>query len=81
RAYEALKVGRIMGILVPTANQVIETLKAMEKLPFIDIEVSELLLRKYKTVPDRFRPEDRMPAHTAYLIFARKIGGEEDGRT
>ena len=73
KAYSALKPGKFLGILVPTANQVIETLKALESMPFIDLEVSEILLRKYKTVPERFRPEDRMPAHTAYLIFARKI--------
>ncbi len=73
KAYSALKPGRFLGILVPTANQVIETLKVLEGMPFIDLEVSEILLRKYKTVPERFRPEDRMPAHTAYLIFARKM--------
>ncbi len=77
KAYTALKAGRFLGILVPTANQVIETLKGLESLPFIDVEVSEILLRKYKTVPERFRPEDRMPAHTAYLIFARKVGEGE----
>jgi len=73
KAYSALKTGRFLGILVPTANQVIETLKALKELPFMDVEVCEILLRKYKTVPERFRPEDRMPAHTAYLIFARKL--------
>jgi tRNA (adenine57-N1/adenine58-N1)-methyltransferase len=73
RAYEALKDGNMLGVLVPTVNQVIEVLKKLEELPFIDIEVSEILLRKYKLVPERFRPEDRMSAHTAYLIFARKI--------
>ncbi|WP_456457167.1 tRNA (adenine-N1)-methyltransferase [Thermovibrio sp.] len=73
KAYEALKTGRFLGILVPTANQVIETLKALKTMPFNDVEVCEILLRKYKTVPERFRPEDRMPAHTAYLIFARKL--------
>lgn len=76
KAYGALKTGRFLGILVPTANQVIQTLKKIEEMPFIDLEVLEILLRKYKTVPDRFRPEDRMPAHTAYLIFARKIPQE-----
>ncbi|WP_456342617.1 tRNA (adenine-N1)-methyltransferase [Thermovibrio sp.] len=75
KAYEALKTGRFLGILVPTANQVIETLRKLKTLPFMDVEVCEILLRKYKTVPERFRPEDRMPAHTAYLIFARKIPG------
>ncbi len=74
-AYKALKPGNTIGILVPTANQVIDTLKIIEKLPFLDIEVSELLLRKYKIVPERFRPEDRMVAHTAYLMFAKKADG------
>ncbi|MEO2068827.1 MAG: tRNA (adenine-N1)-methyltransferase [Desulfurobacteriaceae bacterium] len=76
KAYEALKDGNMIGILVPTVNQIIEVLKKLEKLPFIDIEVSEILLRKYKLVPERLRPEDRMPAHTAYLIFARKLPKE-----
>ena len=72
-AYNALKKGRMLGILVPTVNQIIETLKKLEELSFIDIEVLEILLRHYKTVPERLRPEDRMPAHTAFLIFARKV--------
>jgi tRNA (adenine57-N1/adenine58-N1)-methyltransferase len=42
------------------------------------IEVEELLLRKYKPVPQRLRPEDRMVAHTGYLIFARKLELDED---
>ncbi|WP_163328158.1 tRNA (adenine-N1)-methyltransferase [Desulfurobacterium thermolithotrophum] len=75
KAYKALKTGNMLGILVPTVNQVIEVLKKIEKFPFIDVEISEILLRKYKTVPERLRPEDRMPAHTAYLIFARKLPG------
>ncbi len=73
KAYRALKTGHFIGILVPTVNQVIETLKKLKELPFMDVEVCEILLRKYKTVPERLRPEDRMPAHTAYLIFARKL--------
>jgi tRNA (adenine57-N1/adenine58-N1)-methyltransferase len=76
KAYRALKTGNMLGILVPTVNQVIEVLKKLEELPFMDIEVSEILLRKYKIVPERLRPEDRMPAHTAYLIFARKLPEE-----
>ncbi|WP_457568729.1 tRNA (adenine-N1)-methyltransferase [Desulfurobacterium sp.] len=72
-AYNALKSGRMLGILVPTVNQIIKTLEMLENMSFIDIEVLEILLRHYKTVPERLRPEDRMPAHTAFLIFARKI--------
>ncbi|WP_457569006.1 tRNA (adenine-N1)-methyltransferase [Desulfurobacterium sp.] len=72
-AYRALKKGRMLGILVPTVNQIIKTLEKLEEMPFIDVEVLEILLRHYKTVPERLRPEDRMPAHTAFLIFARKV--------
>jgi len=73
RVVPSLKVGGVLGLLLPTTNQVVESLKKVKELPLIDIEVCEILLRKYKTVPERFRPEDRMPAHTAYLLFARKI--------
>ncbi len=72
-AWEALKPGYPIGILVPTTNQISQCLKEMQRLPFVGIEVVELFLRKYKTNPDRIRPEDRMVAHTGYLIFARKV--------
>ena len=74
QAYEVLAQGGFFGSLVPTANQVIELLAALESHGgFAEIEVEELSLRPYKPVPDRFRPADRMVAHTAYLIFARKV--------
>jgi tRNA (adenine57-N1/adenine58-N1)-methyltransferase len=31
------------------------------------------MLRYYKTVSERFRPTDRMVAHTGYLAFARPM--------
>jgi tRNA (adenine57-N1/adenine58-N1)-methyltransferase len=61
-----------LGIIVPTANQIIETLRALSD-GFGDVEVLELMLRRYKTIPERVRPEDRMVAHTGFLIFARKL--------
>jgi len=61
-----------LGIIVPTTNQIVETLHALNE-GFGDIEVLELLLRRYKTIPERVRPEDRMVAHTGFLIFARKL--------
>ncbi|MCS7198214.1 MAG: tRNA (adenine-N1)-methyltransferase [Candidatus Bipolaricaulota bacterium] len=71
-AVTALASGGTLVILVPTTNQVSETLRALPALPLIDLEVVELLLRHYKPNPERLRPEDRMVAHTAFLIFARK---------
>ncbi len=67
----AVKPGGFFGTLVPTANQVIETLLGLQRLAFGAVEVEETLLRPYKPVPGRLRPEDRMVAHTGYLIFAR----------
>ena len=72
-AWEALKGGCVLGILVPTTNQITESLRFLEKNLFKDIEIIEILLRRYKTVAERLRPEDRMIAHTGYLIFARKV--------
>jgi tRNA (adenine57-N1/adenine58-N1)-methyltransferase len=70
---QALRGGGFFATLVPTMNQVIPTLQALEQAPFGLLEVEELLLRPYKPVSSRVRPADRMVAHTGYLIFARKI--------
>ena len=72
KVWTFLKASASLGIIVPTTNQVSETLRALQPL-FGDVEVLEILLRKYKTVADRLRPDDRMVAHTGYLIFGRKV--------
>ena len=69
----ALRPGGFFAGLVPTANQVSTLLSALEKRAFADLAVEELLLRRYKAVPERLRPEDEMVAHTGYLIFARQV--------
>ncbi len=74
----ALRPGGFFASLVPTTNQVTALLVALEKNSFADIAVEELLLRSYKPVPDRLRPEDSMAAHTGYLIFARSIADSVD---
>ncbi len=71
--YDALKPGAHLCILVPTTNQVS---KVLQGLLFYDIwttEVAETLLRDWKQVPGRLRPEDRMIGHTGFLIFGRKL--------
>jgi len=72
-AWDALKPGHPLGILVPTTNQVSHTLTQLLSLPFKDVEVLEVLVRRYKPNPERLRPEDRMVAHTGFLIFAKKV--------
>jgi len=78
QAHAALRPSGFFASLVPTTNQVSELLSVLEKQGFADINVEELLLRRYKPVPDRLRPEDTMTAHTGYLIFARAIAPTVD---
>ena len=70
-AVKAVKPGAMFGFLVPTVDQVSKLLMGLEKGPFADIEVCEILMRNWKPVADRLRPEDRMNAHTGFLIFCR----------
>jgi tRNA (adenine57-N1/adenine58-N1)-methyltransferase len=67
----AVTPGATCGFLLPTANQVSDLLRGLEAGPFTEIEALEILVRRYKCVPDRLRPEDRMVAHTGFLVFAR----------
>ncbi len=73
QARNALKLGGFFGCILPTANQVSRLLIALRQNDFAFIDVCEILLRYYKAEPDRFRPVDRMVAHTGYLIFARPV--------
>lgn len=72
QAAAAVVPGAPLGFLLPTTNQVSDLVAGLDKGPFEEIEVIELMLRRYKPVSDRLRPFDRMVAHTGYLIFCRK---------
>jgi len=68
---DAVIPGAMCGFLLPTVNQVSDLLRGLEDGPFADLEVLEILVRRWKPVADRLRPEDRMVAHTGFLVFAR----------
>jgi tRNA (adenine57-N1/adenine58-N1)-methyltransferase len=70
---DSLKSGGYFGTILPTTNQVIKTLVELRRKKFAFTDVCEILLRYYKAESDRFRPTDRMVAHTGYLVFSRKI--------
>lgn len=77
----ALKPGGFFGGILPTANQVEKLLRALKENGFSFTEVCEILIRYYRTDPDRFRPADRMVGHTGFLIFSRSLnymGGDEE---
>ncbi len=73
KAHAALRPGSFFAALVPTTNQVSQLLAELEKGGFADIAVEEILVRKYKPVPDRLRPDDSMVGHTGFLISARPV--------
>jgi tRNA (adenine57-N1/adenine58-N1)-methyltransferase len=69
----ALMPGGSFGAILPSTNQVIRLLEALKRENFSFIEVVELMMRYYQALPEKFRPVDRMIAHTGYLTFARPI--------
>jgi len=69
----SLKPGGHFGCIVPTTNQVMQLLVALRRNEFAFIDVCDVSVRFYKPEPTRFRPVDRMIAHTGYLIFARPV--------
>jgi tRNA (adenine57-N1/adenine58-N1)-methyltransferase len=75
---EALKPGGSFGSILPTTNQVTELLTALRRHHFTFTDVCEILLRYYKSVPERLRPTDRMVAHTGYLIFSCPVIPADD---
>lgn len=76
---EALKKGGYFGCILPTTNQVTQLLYSLRINQFAFIDVLEVMLRYYQAEESKFRPVDRMVAHTGYLIFARPIHAEEGG--
>lgn len=78
QALAATRPGATFAFLLPTVNQVNQLLLALEKGPFAEVEVCEILLRRWKPIPDRLRPEDRMRGHTGFLIFARQQRQSEE---
>jgi tRNA (adenine57-N1/adenine58-N1)-methyltransferase len=78
QAHTALAGGGFFGSILPTANQVINLIAALEAMDFGLIEAEEILLRPYKTVPARLRPKDRLSPHTGYLVFARRLIPSEE---
>jgi tRNA (adenine57-N1/adenine58-N1)-methyltransferase len=72
QAQKAVKPGAPLAFLLPTVDQVGKLLLGLERGPFDEVEVEELLIRRWKPVAERLRPEDRMVAHTGFLVFARQ---------
>lgn len=72
-ARQALLPGGHLGCFLPTTNQVSVLITALKQQNFEYIEVSEIMHRYYKASATRFRPADKMVAHTGFLVFSRKV--------
>ncbi len=72
-AYKSLKGGSRLATICPTYEQLTKTVFALEEKGFINIETMEILLRKILVRRGKTRPEQRMPSHTGWLVFATKI--------
>jgi len=72
-AWNALQGGGFLGAIVPTANQLIALLTALYHGPWFLLQAEELIMRPWKTIPARVRPDDQMFGHTGILVFARAV--------
>jgi len=72
-AYKALKPGFRLATICPTYEQLTKTVFSLEEKGFVDIEVIEVITRRILVRKGRTRPEQRIPSHTGFLIFASKI--------
>lgn len=65
--------GSVVAAFLPTTNQVSHQIRSLEESGCADLKVEEVLVRRYKPVPDRLRPEDQMTAHTGYVVSGRLV--------
>ena len=75
-ARDALRSGGFFGAIVPTTNQMIELLTGLYNGRWFLLQAEELMLRTWKTIPPRVRPDDNMKGHSGFLIFARAVNRE-----
>lgn len=72
-AAEALAPGRPLALIVPTAEQLKESVRALCEAGFVRLETVELLERPILVRQrEGVRPSERMTAFTGYLVSARK---------
>jgi tRNA (adenine57-N1/adenine58-N1)-methyltransferase len=71
-AYKSLKGGSRLATICPTFEQLTKTVFTLEEKGFVNIESMEILLRRILVRRGKTRPEQQMPSHTGWLVFASK---------
>ncbi|MGQ9679940.1 MAG: tRNA (adenine-N1)-methyltransferase [Candidatus Bathyarchaeia archaeon] len=72
-AHDALVGSGVFASFSPTIEQVMKTVSALRRHPFVEIETIELILRRITVEENRTRPETLMIGHSGYLTTARKV--------
>ena len=72
-AYKALKPGHKIASICPTFEQLTQTVFTLEEKGFTNIETLEVLVRRILVRRGKTRPEQQIPSHTGFLVFASKI--------
>ena len=72
-AYKSLKGGARLATICPTFEQLTRAVFTLEEKGFVNIETMEILVRRILVRRGKTRPEQRMPSHTGWLVFATKI--------
>ncbi len=75
-ARDALRSGGFFGALATTTNNMIELLSGLYNGRWFLLQAEEIMLRTWKTIPPRVRPDDSMIGHTGFLVFARAVNRE-----
>ncbi len=71
--HQCLKGSGSFTAICPTMNQVEKLATSLKENNFADIECTEIIMRHIEGREGMTRPSFRMIAHTAYLVFARKV--------
>ncbi|MDD5069862.1 MAG: tRNA (adenine-N1)-methyltransferase [Candidatus Omnitrophica bacterium] len=71
-ARSSLKGGSRLATICPTFEQLTRMVFTLEEKGFVNIESMEVQLRKILVRRGKTRPEQRMPCHTGWLVFASK---------
>lgn len=72
-AYRSLKSGCSLSLICPTYDQLVHSVACLKQNNFTNIETLEVFTRRILVREGRTRPEQRIPSHTGFLVFATKV--------
>ncbi len=73
-----LRPGGILTTYLPTTNQTRETVLALERSGYSQVDTFEVMERHWHVTDRSVRPDHRMVAHTGFITVARRgVGGED----